>query len=99
MDHYIEHADELAQRVMNFWGSSHQTLPADFMETFDKACCYQRARDLAANHRQFGSLTSAEGAEERETRIAFAKSYKARDDSAPAPGEGSAQYATITRQF
>jgi hypothetical protein len=99
LDHYVEHADELAQSVVNFWGSSHHKLPSDFMEVFEKACCYQRARDLAANRRQFGSLTSAEEAEEREARIAFARNYKALDDAAPAPGEGVAQFATITRQF
>ena len=87
LDRYLEHADELAQTVVNHWGPYAQAghldaLTPQFMALFDKACRYREAKGTADNRREFNSLTPQVEAAEKEARLAFAKAYKTLDDSA-----------------
>lgn len=86
LEHYIEHADELAQQVVNVWGTyttsgDGDKLTPQFKSLFDKACRYRDAKHTADNHRRFSLLTKDEEIEEKETTLAFAEAYKALDDS------------------
>ena len=81
LEQYIQHADELAQQVVNVWGSytsagDGDKLRPEFMALFDKACRYRDARDTAKNHREFRALTKDEETRESQTRLEFAKAYK-----------------------
>jgi hypothetical protein len=62
-----EHADELAQEVVNAWAANMQagnadSLTDDFKALFDKACRYREARNAT-------------------TRQAFAEAYKAFEET------------------
>lgn len=83
LEHYVAHADDLADRVVKHGSGAFETLPPEFIDLFHKGRDYKRAKELSENHRQFGMLTAKDEDEERGTRLAFAKAYKALDDSAP----------------
>jgi hypothetical protein len=79
----IEHADDLAQQVVNKWGASGgdaAPLSTEFRVLFEKACRYRSAKERVECHRGFNVVTEGKrkqlAAEEAATRKAFAKSYK-----------------------
>jgi len=77
----LEHADELAQKVVNTWGINFSAgnakyLSADFQVLFEKTCLYRDAKQLADNHRKFNALSEPEAERETATREAFCKEYK-----------------------
>lgn len=82
LEEYLEHADELSQRVMDTWELNAQAGKTAFLTTrfkvlVDKACLYKNARKLADNHREHNVLSEQDEAEEKATREAFALAYKA----------------------
>lgn len=88
LEHYVEHADNYAQKVVNHWGQcggDKHEFPKEFKALCDKAHRYREAKGLADNHRQFNHLTASDEAKENEARLEFAKAYKSLDDSAPPP--------------
>lgn len=80
-EEYLNHADELAQHVINAWGSNWEGAKGYFTPEFkallDKTFPYWDAKRTADNHREFGSGGEKVAAAERETRLAFARAYKA----------------------
>jgi hypothetical protein len=79
----MEHADELAQEVVNAWAANMQadnagSLTDDFKALFDKACRYRHAK--GDNQRQSNMLREPDRAEEEAKRRAFAEAYKAFDE-------------------
>lgn len=86
LEDYIEHADDLAQEVVNAWGINVSAgnaayLTAPFKDLLETACQYQTAKRIADNHREFNFLTEKEAANEKATRNAFAEVYKAHWES------------------
>jgi hypothetical protein len=89
LEEYLEHADELAQHVVETWGINVQSgnaafltqskafLTTQFKVLVDKACLYRNARRLADNHRDYNVLSEQDESEEKVTREAFALAYKA----------------------
>jgi hypothetical protein len=82
LEEYLEHADDLAQHVVDAWGVNVQAGNAPLLTTrfkvlVDKACLYKNARRLADNHRQYNVLSEQDESEEKATREAFALAYKA----------------------
>ena len=82
LEEYLEHADDLAQHVVDTWranvpASNAPLLTTRFKVLVDKACLYKNARRLADNHRQYNVLSEQDEAEEKTTREAFAVAYKA----------------------
>ncbi len=82
LEEYLEHADDLAQHVVETWEvnvqAGHPTfLTTRFKHLVDKACLYKNARKLADNHRYHNVLSEEDEAEEKSTREAFALAYKA----------------------
>jgi hypothetical protein len=85
LEECLEQADKLAQEVMDASGVNVQTGNAalstvQFKVLLDSACRYRDARRFADNHRQFNVLGEQAEAQERATRQAFAKAYKAFDE-------------------
>jgi hypothetical protein len=81
IEEYVEHADELAQEVVNFWGMTVKdgdgaTLAEDFMAVFEKACEYRNAKKIADNHRRANILTEPVEAEVGATGLSFAQRIK-----------------------
>jgi hypothetical protein len=79
IEYYVEHADELAQDVVNFCGPTMQAgnpLTGELNALFDTADRYRKIKSMADNHREFGRLTEQEAAEEKALRQAFAEAYK-----------------------
>ncbi len=81
LEKYVEHADKLAQDVVNAWGVNMQAgngnlLTPEFKGLLDKACRYRTARSIADNHREFNVLSERAEAEEQEARLGFAETYK-----------------------
>ena len=72
---YLEHADELAQKVVNAWGSN-VSFTDDLKALFDKAYRYLEAKREAGDRRQSGTLSEADAAEEKTARQTFAEAYK-----------------------
>lgn len=80
LEGYLEHADELAQEVVNAWGVNTRAgipLTDDFMAVFDKTCRYRDAKSQADNSRRVNILSEQVVAEEKATRQAFVEAYKA----------------------
>ena len=82
LEEYLEHADELAQRVVDAWEANARAGKTAFLTTrfkalVDSACFYKNARRLADNHREYNVLSEQDEAEEKATREAFAIAYKA----------------------
>ncbi len=80
LEAYVEHADELAQDVVNFCGPSMQAghqLSAELSDLLNKADRHRQLKRLADNHRQFGQLTAETAREEAEACQDFAKAIKA----------------------
>ncbi len=82
LEEYLDHADDLAQHVVDAWGVNDQAGNAPLLTTrfkvlVDKACLYRNARRLADNHREYNVLSEEDEAEEKATREAFAIAYKA----------------------
>jgi hypothetical protein len=78
---YLEHADELAQEVVNAWGVNMQAgngplLTDDFNALLDKACRYRDAKGQADNRREFQMLSERDTDTEKATRQEFAAAYK-----------------------
>ena len=81
LEGYLEHAEKLAQEVVDTWGVNFQAtndaLNAEFKNLLEKACRFREAKALADTHRKRGDLTQQAATEEREKRQAFAEAYKA----------------------
>ena len=82
LEEYLEHADELAQRVVDAWEANAQAGKAAFLTTrfkalVDSACLYKNARRLADNHREHNVLSEHDEAGEKLTRELLALAYKA----------------------
>jgi hypothetical protein len=82
LEEYLEHADELAQIVVNAWGAIVTTgggdsLTPEFKDLFEKTCFYRTAKRTADNHREHNMKHEVAATEERESRLAFARAYKA----------------------
>ncbi len=80
IEFYLEHADELAQDVVNAWGvnvdaGNAKLLTEEFKALFELTCRYRAARETADNRRQFNLLGELEAASERKTREAFVRAY------------------------
>ena len=79
---YMEHADELAQEVLDAWvmnvrAGNANKLTADFKAMHDMACLYRDAKRLANNHRKFrDDLSESEASNEKAAREAFCKAYR-----------------------
>lgn len=81
LEDYIEHADDLAQEVVNAWGihvsaGNAADLTTSFKALFETACQYRTAKQTADNHREFNLLSEAEAAKEKATRESFAEAYR-----------------------
>jgi len=81
LETYLEHADDLAQEVVNAWGINARvgnaaSLTPEFGALVDKACRYRMLRQVADNHREFNVLTEQEAAEEKTACQAFVEAYK-----------------------
>lgn len=77
----LDHADELAQEVMNAWathvnGESTAPLTPEFMAIFHKMLMYKHARELAQNHRQSNILSESDVVNERVACEEFCIAYK-----------------------
>lgn len=77
----LEHADELAQEVVNAWAvnvdaGNAKLLTEDFKQLFELTCRYRTSREIADNHRQFDLLSEDEATSEKETRESFVRAYK-----------------------
>lgn len=80
IEKYVEHADELAQDVVNFCGPSLMAghkLSSELDDLLNKANTHRQWKRLADNHREFGQLTAEAAQEEAEARLDFAKATKA----------------------
>jgi hypothetical protein len=81
LERYFEEAAQLAQTVAKVW---RLTFPApvtgEFKALFDKACRYQAAANLVAEHRGSNALTKEEEVEEVAARRAFAEAFKIFDE-------------------
>jgi hypothetical protein len=81
IEQYLEHADMLAQEVVNAWGVNMQAgnaafLTDEFKALLDKACRYKDAKTNADNHREFHTLSEQDVSTEEATRRDFAETYK-----------------------
>jgi hypothetical protein len=81
IEKYLEHADRLAQEVVNAWGinvgaGNTALLTEEFNALLDKACRYQNAKSYSDNHREFRVLSQRDISEEETTRREFAAAYK-----------------------
>jgi hypothetical protein len=82
IEKYVECADELAQSVINLWGSfvaagQSASLTDEFMDgPFERACQLRMAQRITENYRQCGILTPQSLIEENAMRWAFAETYK-----------------------
>jgi hypothetical protein len=81
LEKYVEAAEKLAQDVVNAWGVNMQAgngdmLTPEFKVLLDKACQYRTVKGIADNHREFNVLNERTAAEEQETRLEFASTYK-----------------------
>jgi hypothetical protein len=81
LEDYIDHADDLAQEIVNAWGISVSagnaaTLTTDFKALFEIASLYRNARETADNHREFNFLNHQDAKIEKLTRESFAIAYK-----------------------
>ena len=76
IDWYLEHADELAQKVVNAWGSN-VSFTEDLKALFNKAYRYRQAKRQADDRRQSNTLSEADVTEEKASRRAFAEAYRA----------------------
>ena len=82
IDWYLEHADELAQKVVDAWEPTIQPgAPPSFTEDlkalFNKAYRYRQAKRQADDRRQSNTLSEADVTEEKASRRAFAEAYRA----------------------
>jgi hypothetical protein len=81
LEKYVEHADGLAQEVVNAWcinvraGNAGSFTP-EFKSLFDKACDYRTAKQIANCHREYGLLREQEAIDEKTKREAFAREFK-----------------------
>lgn len=87
IEDYIEHADELAQEVVNAWGMNVRAgnaakLTADFRRLLEAACQYRTAKQIADSWREYSSAIGRElsdpksEAAEKAMRESFAEAYK-----------------------
>jgi hypothetical protein len=81
LENYLEHADKLAQDVVNAWGVNMQAgngdlLTPEFNLLLDKACRYRIMKSIAENHRESKILSERTATEEQVARLGFAETYK-----------------------
>lgn len=82
IEEYLDHADELAQSVIDAWGQNVKAGNAalfreDFKALLQETFRYWDAKKIADNHRAFAALSESEAAKESAARLAFAQAYKA----------------------
>jgi len=78
---YNEHADELAQQIVDAWTDKANAdaagrVPNDMQLLFEMAAQYRIAKATADGRRQFPDLKKIDEVEEKAAREAFAKAYK-----------------------
>ena len=76
IEYYMEHTDELAQKVEDDWEKNMQARSADFQALFDKATQYLIAKRVADKRRGEADLERPDAVEKKATQQAFAKAYK-----------------------
>ena len=81
LEDYVQHAPELAQDVINAWGSNTRagnagSLTPEFKALLEKTFAYWDAKKIAENHRENNVLTEQLAHEESVRREAFAMEYK-----------------------
>lgn len=81
LDYYMQHADELAKRVIEAWELGKQSSNPTFEELFDKASQYTVAKRVAEERQGQPDLEGPDQTEEQATLLAFAEAYKAFDES------------------
>jgi hypothetical protein len=81
IDEYFKHADDLAQHVLNAWGSNwhadNRNFTPEFNALLEDTFHYWDAKRIAENYREFGPVSEKIAADERDSRLAFAQAYKA----------------------
>lgn len=82
IEYYVEHADELAQKVVDDWEKNMQARSAEFQALFDNASQYLIAKRVADKRRGEADLERPDAVEENATLRAFAEAYKRYDERA-----------------
>ncbi len=81
IEEYVEHADTLAQDMVNAWGINMQAgngpvLSEEFKEVFEMTCEFRTAKRVADNWRRAGMPTEAVDAIVQVKRQVFAQAFK-----------------------
>jgi hypothetical protein len=76
IEYYLQHADDLAAKVLDVWETSTKPVSPEFQSLFDKASQYLIARKVADKRHSDPGLVGPDGVEENATRAAFADAYK-----------------------
>lgn len=82
IEEYVKNADELAQDVINAWGSNWEGGKGHFTPEFkvllDNAFPYWQTKKEADSYREcFGTVSERIATRESESRLTFARAFKA----------------------
>ncbi len=86
IEYYLEHAGELALKVVDAWEVNPRTGNTEFQDVFDKASQYLVAKRVEDKRRGQKDLERPDAVEEGATRLAFAKAYKNFEERRQAAG-------------
>ena len=89
LEYCREHADALAQEVVNAWAVHfrEEDMPPDFKALLELACQYQTVKSDNDSHREFNRLSELKAAREVEKRDAFCKVCNEYQDKHPKVGK------------
>ncbi len=86
IEYYMEHADELAQKVEDGWEINSRASNTEFQDVFDKASQYLVVKRVEDKRRGQKDLERPDAVEEGATKLAFAKAYKNFEERRQAAG-------------
>jgi hypothetical protein len=81
IEYYLQHADDLAQKILDDWEASTKPVSPEFQGLFDRASQYLIARRVADKRHTDPALTGPDHVEENAARAEFAEAYKRFDEN------------------
>ena len=80
-EYYFQHADELAQKLLEDWEARTKPVSPEFQSLFDKASQYLIARRVADKRHSDPALVGPDRTEENAAGYAFAEAYKSLEEN------------------
>lgn len=81
IEYYLQHADELAQKILDDFEASAKPVSPEFQDLFEKASQLLVAKRVSEKRQADPALRGPDRVEQNAAAVAFAEAYKSFEDN------------------